>query len=160
MAFWVSVSLSLSFSRAFRHELKPLNPSGFSFIYLIVTEYISAARSKGEVLVFPRGRVPPQLKSVDGNDEEKGGATTQVHDDGAESGDEKINIKAQEATFHWVRCYFRSLMVAMTLKPRLPLFRRTSAMTLKSKRTTAGFCPTSMDGSGTFSEGGDPASQR
>ncbi|KAK7035399.1 Multidrug resistance protein [Paramarasmius palmivorus] len=68
--------------------------------YLTATEYISAAKSKGEVLVFRRGHVPPKPKEAD--DEE---ATTIIVSDKKASlpdDDDAIGvIQKQTAIFHW-----------------------------------------------------------
>jgi len=76
---------------------------GSCAIYLVATEYISAQRSKGEVLLFRRGLVPSIVKE---NDEEK------VMDDRPTAqgviagktisgGDIPPNIQKQTAIFHW-----------------------------------------------------------
>lgn len=39
----------------------------FTFTYLVAVEFISAAKSKGEVLVFKDGYVPPSMKKSDGD---------------------------------------------------------------------------------------------
>ncbi|KAK7058385.1 Multidrug resistance protein [Paramarasmius palmivorus] len=69
--------------------------------YLVATEYISAAKSKGEVLVFRRGHAPP--KAQDADDEEA--TTIIVHDKKAAIQDDSDNtvgvIQKQTAIFHW-----------------------------------------------------------
>ncbi|ESK91360.1 multidrug resistance protein cdr1 [Moniliophthora roreri MCA 2997] len=67
----------------------------FCGTYLLATEYISAAKSKGEVLVFRRGQAPPTKRS---DDEEAGVSVVQ----------EKImdytgtgTIEKQTAVYHW-----------------------------------------------------------
>jgi hypothetical protein len=69
--------------------------------YLVATEYISAAKSKGEVLVFRRGHAPPKAKDAD--DEEA--TTIIVHDKKAALQDDSDNavgvIQKQTAIFHW-----------------------------------------------------------
>jgi ATP-binding cassette subfamily G (WHITE) protein 2 (PDR) len=71
--------------------------------YLFATEFISAQRSKGEVLVFPRGQVPALAKK---NDEEEQmndrqtaqGATAEKTVSGREV---PPSIQKQTAIFHW-----------------------------------------------------------
>ncbi|KAM0756076.1 hypothetical protein T439DRAFT_341482 [Meredithblackwellia eburnea MCA 4105] len=79
----------------------------FTGVYLLATEYISAAKSKGEVLVFRQGRVPEELQGgLD--DEEKAGSAHPVTTSGERESDpnEKIAIHRQTATFHWQdMCY-------------------------------------------------------
>lgn len=73
----------------------------FCFTYLAATEYISEAKSKGEVLLFRRGHTPPA--SGNASDEETGGQTT-VADKGHDSGVVEApvaNIHRQTAIFHW-----------------------------------------------------------
>uniref|UniRef100_A0A0W0FAX3 Putative multidrug resistance protein cdr1 n=1 Tax=Moniliophthora roreri TaxID=221103 RepID=A0A0W0FAX3_MONRR len=78
---------------------------GFTFFflgtYLLATEYISAAKSKGEVLVFRRGYVPAKPKEAD--DEEV--TTITVHDKKASLQDDRDDavgvIQKQTAIFHW-----------------------------------------------------------
>ncbi|KAL8279483.1 hypothetical protein RQP46_008045 [Phenoliferia psychrophenolica] len=69
---------------------------GFTVIYLVATEYISAQRSKGEVLVFRRGHGAKRQEE----DEEAGAARVQTRRDNADP-NEKINIHRQTATFSW-----------------------------------------------------------
>lgn len=71
--------------------------------YLVATEYISAQRSKGEVLVFRRGHAPAHLKNMN-DDEEAGIADVRVREDLADP-NEKMNLHRQTATFHWGKPY-------------------------------------------------------
>jgi hypothetical protein len=65
-------------------------------MYLVATEYITAKKSKGEVLVFPRGHKALVKKLA--NDEEAGsGRTTAV----ANINDNTAMIKRQTAIFQW-----------------------------------------------------------
>ncbi|RFU24398.1 hypothetical protein B7463_g11940, partial [Scytalidium lignicola] len=73
---------------------------GGLFIYLVATEYISAKRSKGEVLLFPRGNVP---KIIQNNDEEglpheRVTSKEVIHKTRSEVPN---NIQKQTAIFHW-----------------------------------------------------------
>ncbi|KAI3598044.1 multidrug resistance protein cdr1 [Moniliophthora roreri] len=69
----------------------------FCFTYLVATEFISVAKSKGEVLVYKRGHIPSQPKET--NDEE----TTQgtVHGHTGDLSDAVGIIQKQTAIFHW-----------------------------------------------------------
>lgn len=75
----------------------------FCGVYLISTEFISAQRSRGEVLVFRRGRVPAQKVK---NDEEENRIVRPKTQDLVASktisaGDVPPSIQKQTATFHW-----------------------------------------------------------
>lgn len=71
----------------------------FAFTYLVSTEFISAKKSKGEVLLFPRSHIPTYASN---NDEEgipdtrptSGNVTDEKNDDTAA-------IVKQTAIFHW-----------------------------------------------------------
>ena len=72
-------------------------------------EYITAQRSKGEILVYPRGRLPAGLKSrSSAEDEEAGGAPQKaqratLETDGP-TGTDRVDagiIKRQTAVFSW-----------------------------------------------------------
>ncbi|EXJ91459.1 ATPase [Capronia epimyces CBS 606.96] len=83
----------------------------FTLTYLAGTELVTSSRSKGEVLVFRRGHLPPQVK--ESNDEESGLTEPvgrhPVGDPKHELDDEKEGQTAiikQTATFHWRNvCY-------------------------------------------------------
>ncbi|KKK21251.1 hypothetical protein AOCH_004898 [Aspergillus ochraceoroseus] len=72
---------------------------GFMFFllstYLAGTEYISEAKSKGEVLLFRRGQAPPAS-----DDEETHSAVT-AGEKVDQSGQGEANIQRQEAIFQW-----------------------------------------------------------
>ncbi|KAL8995487.1 MAG: hypothetical protein Q9169_004781 [Polycauliona sp. 2 TL-2023] len=72
-------------------------------IYLLATEYISAQKSKGEVLLFQRGGVP---KSAPKHDEEASTSTLGRFDDRAPTSEKAFSsthgsIQKQTAVFHW-----------------------------------------------------------
>lgn len=67
----------------------------FLFTYLTATEYISEAKSKGEVLLFRRGHAPPNLDDV----EKSSPATAGEKVD--QSNQDIANIQRQTAVFHW-----------------------------------------------------------
>lgn len=69
--------------------------------HLVASEYISAKKSKGEVLVFQRGRVPPALHADTKDDVENAhngemAGTTSTHEAGVPSA-----IQRQTAIFQW-----------------------------------------------------------
>lgn len=66
----------------------------FMFTYLMATEYISEAKSKGEVLLFRRGHGSPKPSDIETNG--KVSATA-----GASNGEATAGIQRQEAIFHW-----------------------------------------------------------
>lgn len=67
----------------------------FMGVYLIATELITEAMSKGEVLVFRRGHQPKIT-----NDDDEASATTQPHDDVSPE-DSGAEIQRQTAIFQW-----------------------------------------------------------
>lgn len=70
----------------------------FMFTYLTATEFISEAKSKGEVLLFRRGQTPRRQS----NDVENvSGDGYSEKSDGASSGGASAGIQPQEAIFHW-----------------------------------------------------------
>ncbi|KAF2494935.1 ATP binding cassette transporter [Lophium mytilinum] len=74
----------------------------FFATYLFGTEYVSAERSKGEILVFKRGHIPTSMITQD--DEESGAASGADNVAAAitDAGDsEEIVIQKQTAVFHW-----------------------------------------------------------
>jgi len=81
---------------------------GFCAIYLTASEYISAARSKGEVLLFPRGIVP----TVAAKDDEEGTADDRPTAQGVvagktiSGGDIPPSIQKQTAIFHWQAVHY------------------------------------------------------
>ncbi|KAI9830727.1 MAG: hypothetical protein M1819_005391 [Sarea resinae] len=74
----------------------------FTVTYLTATEFISASKSKGEVLLFRRGEIPSHMKQ---QKEDEEGALGAVNTPFAENGDaddkEIANIERQTAIFHW-----------------------------------------------------------
>ncbi|CAK7227501.1 Multidrug resistance protein [Sporothrix eucalyptigena] len=72
-------------------------------LYIIATEYISAKKSKGEILVFKRGFVPV-TKTKDDAESSLSGPVTVVQNGGG-SGDEGV-IQGSTSVFHWRNvCY-------------------------------------------------------
>ena len=82
---------------------------GFLFIYLTFAEFISGKKSKGEVLLFPRGLVPHLKKKVD-EEEEAGNDRPNAQDAIAEkvlsAGDVPPSIQQQTAVFHWEAVHY------------------------------------------------------
>ena len=75
----------------------------FCGVYLVATEYVSASRSKGEVLVFRRGHVPNRKIK---NDEEefavtRAGTQDLVATKTVSAGEAPPSIPKQTAVFHW-----------------------------------------------------------
>ncbi|KAK8846877.1 hypothetical protein IAR55_005967 [Kwoniella newhampshirensis] len=75
-----------------------------SAIYLLATELISAKKSKGEILVFPRGRIPKSLLTHTTADDESqktagGNVSRQVSGSGKDRADGII--QRQTAIFSW-----------------------------------------------------------
>lgn len=66
----------------------------FMFVYLIATEYISEAMSKGEVLIFRRGHQPKHIEDTEG----PSGIATRDEKSPQQS---SANIQRQTAIFHW-----------------------------------------------------------
>lgn len=72
----------------------------FLFVYLAATEYIQAAKSKGEVLVYRRGKIPAALKA--GNDIEGVHEKTPVPEADTKTSEDNLNaIQKQTSIFHW-----------------------------------------------------------
>lgn len=70
--------------------------------YLAAAEYISAKKSKGEVLVFRRGHAPAVLTKNTPDDLEAAGAAGAVAEKNAHGGVEPSDIiQKQTAIFHW-----------------------------------------------------------
>ncbi|KAL4806551.1 ABC-2 type transporter-domain-containing protein [Aspergillus unguis] len=67
----------------------------FLFTYLTATEYISEAKSKGEVLLFRRGQTPPSTDDVETHSPATAGEKVD------KSNQDVANIQRQTAIFHW-----------------------------------------------------------
>ena len=66
----------------------------FMFTYLTATEYISEAKSKGEVLLFRRGHVAKKASDIETNREVSAAVSSG-------NGPGTAGIQRQEAIFHW-----------------------------------------------------------
>ncbi|KAL8945039.1 MAG: hypothetical protein Q9216_000023 [Gyalolechia sp. 2 TL-2023] len=71
------------------------------FVYLVATEYISAKKSKGEVLIFQRGRVPDIQPKLDeeANTDDRVNTETLAREKTVP--DAPASIQKQTAIFHW-----------------------------------------------------------
>ncbi|KAI9000280.1 putative multidrug resistance ABC transporter [Gaertneriomyces semiglobifer] len=85
---------------------------GFGFLHLLTTEFISAKKSKGEVLLFRRGHLPASLTTLGngngnkkGDDVEMGGVGNGGVARHALGGKKEVDVAAviqkQTAVFHW-----------------------------------------------------------
>ncbi|GAB7352050.1 hypothetical protein MBLNU459_g2559t1 [Dothideomycetes sp. NU459] len=74
---------------------------GLMCAYLAATEYISAKKSKGEVLVFRRGHTPAVLTKGSSDDIEAAGAAPVVANKEAKEVEASNIIQKQTAVFHW-----------------------------------------------------------
>ena len=72
---------------------------GLMMVYLVATEYITAAKSKGEVLVFRRGHKVPKSKSTDDLEGAAAGRTVSAQYDNSD--DNIAIIERQTAIFQW-----------------------------------------------------------
>jgi ATP-binding cassette subfamily G (WHITE) protein 2 (PDR) len=70
---------------------------GLMMVYLVATEFISSAKSKGEVLVFRRGHTIPKSASTDDLENAPTGRNAAVQNDS----DEIAIIERQTAIFQW-----------------------------------------------------------
>ncbi|KAI9742589.1 MAG: hypothetical protein M1818_003730 [Claussenomyces sp. TS43310] len=75
----------------------------FLALYLIGTEYITAKRSKGEILLFKRGHIPTSIKPHNDEEDSAVPAGRNVAADFTTSDDskEEFQIQKQTAIFHW-----------------------------------------------------------
>lgn len=75
----------------------------FLFIHLAATEYIPAAKSKGEILMFRRGKIPSTVKSGAKNEDEESGTTTAVTAGETKERSHELSAVLQKQTdiFHW-----------------------------------------------------------
>ncbi|PQE26852.1 ABC transporter CDR4 protein [Rutstroemia sp. NJR-2017a BVV2] len=71
------------------------------FVYLMASEFISAKKSKGEVLLFRRGRVPYVSKSSDEESKGEDRMTTETVSRQKTVPDAPPSIQKQTAIFHW-----------------------------------------------------------
>lgn len=78
---------------------------GFHVLYIVATEYISAKKSKGEVLVFRRGQMPAVSRGKGDSESASLGPITAVEktvNDKEDAG----NIQGSTSVFHWNNvCY-------------------------------------------------------
>ncbi|PLB37099.1 pleiotropic drug resistance family ABC transporter [Aspergillus candidus] len=79
---------------------------GFFFFflaaYIVCSELVRAKPSKGEILVFPRGKIPAFAKKIRSNTDVEGGASpSEKQEVGSQSDDHTAAIVKQTAIFHW-----------------------------------------------------------
>ncbi|RAL04636.1 pleiotropic drug resistance family ABC transporter [Aspergillus ibericus CBS 121593] len=78
---------------------------GFLFFslacYIISSELVRAKPSKGEILVFPRGKIPAFVRRVPGDDDVENVPTSEKQRIGAEEPDHTAAIVKQTSIFHW-----------------------------------------------------------
>lgn len=71
------------------------------FVYLLATEYISAKKSKGEVLLFRRGRAPGLQPKIDEESHPDDRVNTETIAREKAVPDAPGSIQKQTAVFHW-----------------------------------------------------------
>ncbi|PYI09696.1 hypothetical protein BO78DRAFT_307994 [Aspergillus sclerotiicarbonarius CBS 121057] len=78
---------------------------GFLFfslaLYIISSELVRAKPSKGEILVFPRGKIPAFVRKVPGDDDVENAPTSEKQRIGDEAPDHTGAIVRQTSVFHW-----------------------------------------------------------
>jgi ATP-binding cassette, subfamily G (WHITE), member 2, PDR len=75
-------------------------------VHLVSTEYISVKRSKGEVLLFPRGKVPELRSKDDLESPADGRVNTEMMSAEKVATEVPPSIQRQTSTFHWSNvCY-------------------------------------------------------
>ncbi|KKK23290.1 hypothetical protein ARAM_005641 [Aspergillus rambellii] len=76
---------------------------GFMFFflaaYIVCSEFVRAKPSKGEILVFPRGKIPAFAKKV--HRDEEVAPTSEKQELGQENPDHTAVLAKQTAVFHW-----------------------------------------------------------
>ena len=80
----------------------------FFFTHILSTELISESKSKGEVLLFQRGHIPPAMAG--GSDDSEAGSEKTPNGTAPKAEDsedkENFDIKKQTAIFHWENVSF------------------------------------------------------
>jgi hypothetical protein len=71
------------------------------FVYLVATEYVSGRKSKGEVLLFQRGRVPNLQQKLDEESNADHRVNTETFARQKIVLDTPACIQKQTAIFHW-----------------------------------------------------------
>lgn len=70
-------------------------------LYLLATEFIAAQKSKGEVLVFRRGKAPADLKAQDEEAHNTGQSVRTIPTDSSALENELTQNEPRAATFVW-----------------------------------------------------------
>ena len=73
----------------------------FTFTYLVAAEFVSEKKSKGEVLVFQRGRKPAQFKDSKKDDPEAGPRVGPTATNASRPTEKGAQIEASNSVFHW-----------------------------------------------------------
>lgn len=69
--------------------------------YILSSEIVRAKPSKGEILVFPRGKIPTFAKKAERDDDPEKGSTDEKKLADNDSGDQNAAIVEQTSIFHW-----------------------------------------------------------
>ncbi|EZG03190.1 hypothetical protein H106_06691 [Trichophyton rubrum CBS 735.88] len=78
----------------------------FLFVYITATELVSAKPSKGEILVFPKGKVPAFLKQSKKKQDPEAASTQEKQPVETSGHDQTAAIVKQTSVFHWESvCY-------------------------------------------------------
>ena len=73
----------------------------FLAIYIVAGELVTAKPSKGEVLVFPRGKVPSFAKNVNQSNDPETGGSREKQLINKDAPDQSVAIVKQTSVFHW-----------------------------------------------------------
>lgn len=74
---------------------------GLMCIYLVASEWISETKSKGEVKLYPRTRVPKRATREGDDDVESGMSGHTARGDDTDAAGKDVHIERQTAIFHW-----------------------------------------------------------
>jgi len=74
---------------------------GLMVLYLAASEFITGSKSKGELKLYPRGRVPKIFPSEEHDDVESGAGAPSRPSNAQEQEAKEINIQKQTAIFHF-----------------------------------------------------------
>lgn len=74
---------------------------GLMCLYLGASEFISGAKSKGEIKVYPRTRIPKALKQDEKHSDDVEGGKVNRRPDDKSGSDREVNIQKQTAVFHF-----------------------------------------------------------
>ncbi|KAJ5640829.1 ABC multidrug transporter A-2 [Penicillium herquei] len=79
----------------------------FFILYVVCSEFTRAKPSKGEILVFPRGKIPTFAKKIRNGDSESGlSEKDKIGESQPEAEEQTAHLARQTAIFHWENvCY-------------------------------------------------------